>query len=175
MPFFDVLPSAASPKIVSISCSERARWANLAGEASGTVAGVPELVSGTREHTDLFSRGEVELLSGDLHADAPLEDTEALGLARMHVRCRDRRARAKDGFDEDRLAAGVARRAMKDEDLAGDGVLDRLATADHVGFLGVVRHFVLHPQPAVAQLDEEAGEPASLRRRAAEFAFGNPH
>ena len=67
--------------------------------------------------------------------DRALDHLEPLLLERMHVRRRDEAGRLDEALEEDGLAIRVGRGLLEDEALAGDGVLDGVACADHVSLL----------------------------------------
>ena len=62
----------------------------------------------------------------------PWSDLEALLLARMHVRRGDEAVRLHERLDDDGLAAGLAGGLAEDEPLAGDRVLDRISSTNHL-------------------------------------------
>src|SRR3954454_11948010 len=138
MPFRFVLPSAARANIVSSSASNwragrtsQTKWAssspafqNLCGVPAGTVSRWP-------------GAGD-ELLPPDPEADAAAEDLEPLLLARVHVRGGNEAVRLHEGLDHDGLAVRLAARLPEDDALAGDGILDGVSCADHLGLLRFV-------------------------------------
>ena len=63
----------------------------------------------------------------DAEAHAPVDDLEALGLDRVHVRDRDRAAGPQREVEGEQLAAGARGGVDEGEALARDGVLERLA------------------------------------------------
>src|SRR5438034_408777 len=79
---------------------ERARRPDLAREAGGALAGVPELVGRPRQDGDALAGAELDLLAAHLEPHAALEHLEALGLVRVGVRRRDRRTRPQNRLDE---------------------------------------------------------------------------
>ena len=110
---------------------ERERGPHLAEEAGVALARVPEPVRGSgRNDGDVARLGE-ELLRADTEADQAVEHLEALGLVRVDVRGRDEAVRPDDRLHQHRLAAGLLRRPVEDQYLAGDGVLERVSWADH--------------------------------------------
>src|SRR5581483_2941454 len=74
---------------------------------------------------------ERQLPTADLQAELPLLDREPLALRRVDVRRRDEPVRLDDGLDHDRFAVRVARGGEEGDALAGDRVLDGVASADH--------------------------------------------
>ena len=135
MPFLFVLPSFASANIVS---SSRSNWSAGRTSVTKTASVSPafqnlcELPAGTI--TRLTGAGD-DLLAVELEGDRARLDLEALGLVRVHVRRRDEAVRLDGALDENVLAAGLVRRLQEEQALAGDGVLDHISLADHVGAL----------------------------------------
>ncbi len=111
---------------------ELERGAYLADEAGLAVAGVPEAVRRAGLDRKDVARLRHDLLVADPEAEPALEHLEALGLVRVHVRRGDEPVGADDRLDEDGLAVGLAGRLVKDEDLAGYGVLEPVSLANHL-------------------------------------------
>jgi hypothetical protein len=90
-----------------------------------------------RDGDDIAGAGD-DLLLALAELERPLEDLEALALERVDVRGRDCAVGLDRDLDLDELAAGVGGRPEKVDDLAGDGVLDRVAGANRCRLRGHV-------------------------------------
>jgi hypothetical protein len=95
------------------------------------LARVPELVRRAGLDPDDVTRAELELLAGDLEADRPRDDLEALGLDRVVVGGRDRAVRLHVRVERRQLAVRLGGRGAEDEALAGHRVLDRVTCVEH--------------------------------------------
>ena len=137
MPFWFVLPSAASPNMVSINDSNCSAGRTSARKRSVSSPRVPELVRQAGIDQRHLARAELELLASALHAEPTFEDREDLRLVGVNVRGRDGSARLDEGVEERVLAVRVVRRELEDEPFAGHGVDDRVSCANHCGCLPV--------------------------------------
>src|SRR5581483_5211904 len=105
---------------------------DLADEANRLVAGVPEAVRHAGLDGGDVAGAQRQFLAAHLQPERAARDGEALALRRVNVSGGDEPVRLDDDLDHDRLAAGVGRGREERDALAGDGVLDCLACADHL-------------------------------------------
>src|SRR5918911_4115612 len=110
---------------------EPERGPHLAEEPGLGLAGVPEAVRRPWLDGRDPSGARDDLLIADSQADRAFEHLEAFGLVGVDVRRGDEPAGADDRLDEDRLAVGLAGRAVEDENLASRRVLEPVSVANH--------------------------------------------
>ena len=130
-PFLFVLPSFASPNIVSISASncsaglttQRNRAA--VSEAFQNLCAVPGSTV-----TDVPAGGD-DRLAADLEHELALEHLEDLGLVRVQVGGGDEAVRLDEHVDHDTLPVRVGGGLDEADRLAGDAVVDDVSGADH--------------------------------------------
>ena len=106
---------------------ELQRRPDLAHEVRLLVTRVPELVRRPRRNREPLAGAGHQLPAADTEADAAPEHLEALLLARVHVGRRDEAVRLHERLDHHGLAVRLPARLPKDQALAGDGVVNRVA------------------------------------------------
>src|SRR5713101_711282 len=105
---------------------------HLADEPHFVLAGVPETMWRSWFDDGDLAPAERALVLADFEAERALDHGEALALRGMKMGRGDEAVRLNHALDHDGLAVRVARRRVKRDALPRDGVVDRVARADHL-------------------------------------------
>jgi len=106
------------------------RRANLDAQPCRLIAGVGERVRDTRIDLHHVARARHPAAQPEPEAHLALQNLEALGLDRVHMRDRHRAAGPKLEVEGQQLTVGALRRVREGEALARDRVLQRLSGQD---------------------------------------------
>ena len=142
IPFAFVRPTTARPQAAPITAANRPGGITVT-RAQTAVAGVPPVMHDARRDGDRLSRSKLAAVGITSIAHDAVEDLEALFLARMNVRARDRSSRHRQ-----QLAHHTLGRMFDDARiLAADGVVQHRSG----GKLGthVRRHDAMHTQARI--------------------------
>ena len=130
MPFLLVLPSAARPNIVSISCSNCSAGRTSQRKTSSSSPAFHHLWATWLDDDDVLCDG-FDRLAADLRAERAADHLERLRLVRVDVRRGDDAAGGGAELDQHVLAIGLGRRLQERHLLLRDGVHQSVACLDH--------------------------------------------